>query len=100
MIVRGGHRKIFKFAKIHYTKWHKTWLTLFTYYSINQEQCPPLATTSLGQAVPSTIFFQKTIFGQKKSSKKFILLFTVLDCHFSTLQNMKTYFDIGIYIHK
>ena len=51
LIVRGGHHKIFTFAKIHYTKWHKTWLTLFTYYSINQERWPPLATTFLGQAV-------------------------------------------------
>ena len=51
MIVRGGHRKIFKFAKIHYTKWHKIWLTLFIYYPINQELWLPLGTTSLGQAV-------------------------------------------------
>jgi hypothetical protein len=51
MIVRGGHLKIFKFAKIHYTKWHKTWLTLFIYYPINQERWPPLGTTFLGQAV-------------------------------------------------
>ena len=53
LIVRGGHRKLIQLAQIHYIKWHKIWLTLSIHYSINQERCPPLATTSLGQAVHS-----------------------------------------------
>ena len=40
-----------QFAQIHYIKWHTIWLTLSTYHPINQECCPPLGTTSLGQAV-------------------------------------------------
>ena len=51
LIVRGGHRKMINFSKIHYTKWHKIWLTLFICNPINQDWWPPLVTTSLGQAV-------------------------------------------------
>ena len=49
LIVRVGHHNLIKFSKIHYTKWHKIWFTLFIHYPI--KRWPPLVTTSLGQAV-------------------------------------------------
>ena len=47
--MRGSHHSIFKFAKIDYTKWQKTWFTLFTYQSIIKEWWLPLAKTSRGR---------------------------------------------------
>ena len=54
MKVRGGHpfglMQISKIAKFKWFKWQKIWCTLSIIYSINPRGCPPLRTTSLGQA--------------------------------------------------
>ena len=53
--VRGGHpfglMQISKIAKFKWFKWQNFWCTLSIIYSINPRGCPPLGTTSLGQAV-------------------------------------------------